>query len=110
MDYTVFSCGILYERFAPGGLADYGMGRREGLDHPGTYLVDIGNGTADIVETNALGRPVQVCMTSVDDVARFVAAALELGPGTWPREFKMRGDRMSVRDIFAKCSNVRGGV
>ncbi|KAF6832573.1 isoflavone reductase [Colletotrichum plurivorum] len=108
MDYTVFSCGILYERFAPGGLADYGMGVRDGLDQPGTYLVDIGNGTADIVETNALGRPVQVCMTSVGDVARFVAAAIELGPGTWPREFKMRGDRMSVRDIFAKCSNVRG--
>ncbi|KAK2037647.1 isoflavone reductase [Colletotrichum somersetense] len=108
MDYTVFSCGILYERFAPGGLADYGMGDRACIGSPGAYLVDVGNATADIVETDASERPVQVCMTSVEDVGRFVAAAIELGPGTWPREFKMRGDRMSVRDIFAKCSNVRG--
>ncbi|KAK1564234.1 isoflavone reductase [Colletotrichum navitas] len=108
MDYTVFSCGILYERFAPGGLADYGMGDRACIGSPGAYLVDVGNATADIVETDSSGRPVQVCMTSVEDVGRFVAAAIELGPGTWPREFRMRGDRMSVRDIFAKCSNVRG--
>ncbi|KAK1966297.1 isoflavone reductase [Colletotrichum sublineola] len=108
MDYTVFSCGILYERFAPGGLADYDMGDRACIGSPGAYLVDVGNTTADIVETDASGRPVQVCMTSVEEVGRFVAAAIELGPGTWPREFKMRGDRMSVRDIFAKCSNVRG--
>ncbi|KAK1978200.1 isoflavone reductase [Colletotrichum cereale] len=108
MDYTVFSCGILYERFAPGGLADYDMGDRACIGNPGVYLVDVGNATADIVETDASGRSVQVCMTSVEDVGRFVAAAIELGPATWPREFKMRGDRMSVRDIFAKCSNVRG--
>ncbi|KAJ0330841.1 hypothetical protein COL5a_003146 [Colletotrichum fioriniae] len=108
MEYTVFSCGVLYERFAPGGLAEYGMGARATIGSQGVYLVDVGNASADIVETNGSGRPVQVCMTSVADVARFVAAAIELGPGTWPREFKMRGDRMSVRDIFAKCSNVRG--
>ncbi|GKT91017.1 isoflavone reductase family protein [Colletotrichum tofieldiae] len=108
MDYTVFSCGILYERFARGGLADYGMGDRACIGNPGVYLVDVGNATADIVETDSSGRPVQVCMTSVEDVGRFVAAAIELGPGSWPREFKMRGDRMSVRDVFAKCSNVRG--
>lgn len=109
MEYTVFSCGVLYERFAPGGLAEYGMGARATIGSQGVYLVDVGNASADIVETNGSGRPVQVCMTSVGDVARFVAAAIELGPGTWPHEFKMRGDRMSVRDIFAKCSNVRGG-
>ncbi|KAF4827084.1 Oxidoreductase swnR [Colletotrichum tropicale] len=108
MDYTVFSCGILYERFAPGGLAEYGMGAHQHIQGQGSYLVDVGNATADIIETNGSGRPVQVSMTSVADVARFVAAAIELGPGTWPREFRMRGDRMSVRDIFAKCSNVRG--
>ncbi|KAJ0387135.1 hypothetical protein COL922a_002917 [Colletotrichum nupharicola] len=108
MDYTVFSCGILYERFAPGGLAEYEMGAHQHIQGQGSYLVDVGNATADIIETNGSGRPVQVSMTSVADVARFVAAAIELGPGTWPREFRMRGDRMSVRDIFAKCSNVRG--
>ncbi|TDZ67275.1 hypothetical protein CTRI78_v003071 [Colletotrichum trifolii] len=32
---------------------------------------------------------------SVNDVAQFVAAAVDVGPGSWPREFKMRGDRTS---------------
>ncbi|KAF3809085.1 hypothetical protein GCG54_00011281 [Colletotrichum gloeosporioides] len=96
MDYTVFSCGILYERFAPGGLAEYGMGAHQHIQGQGSYLVDVGNATADIIETNGSGRPVQVSMTSVADVARFVAAAIELGPGTWPREFRMRGDRIDL--------------
>jgi nucleoside-diphosphate-sugar epimerase len=110
MQYTVFSCGILYERFAPGGLfRRYGMGTSSGVPNQGDYLVDVGSGTADFVEFNSRGQPVQVSMMSVTDVARFVAAAIELGPGDWPREFKMRGDRMTVRDIVTACSNVRGG-
>jgi nucleoside-diphosphate-sugar epimerase len=109
MQWTVFSCGILYERFAPGGLANYGMGSGSGIPNQGDYLVDVGNAAADIVEFNAQGRSVHVCMTSVADVAKFVAAAIEMGPGNWPREFKMCGDRMTVRDIFAACSQVRGG-
>ncbi|KAJ0320457.1 hypothetical protein Brms1b_003218 [Colletotrichum noveboracense] len=72
MDYTVFSCGILYERFAPGGLAEYGMGAHQHIQGQGSYLVDVGNATADIIETNGSGRPVQVSMTSVADVARNV--------------------------------------
>ncbi|KAI8234998.1 Oxidoreductase swnR [Colletotrichum sp. SAR 10_99] len=71
MDYTVFSCGILYERFAPGGLAEYGMGAHQHIQGQGSYLVDVGNATADIIETNGSGRPVQVSMTSVADVARY---------------------------------------
>jgi len=109
MQWTVFSCGIFYERFAPGGLAAFGMGSSMSIPNQGDYLVDVGEATADIVETNSAGRSAHVSMTSVDDVARFVAAAIEVGVETWPREFKMRGDRLSVRDIFATCSNVRGG-
>jgi hypothetical protein len=108
MEYTVFSCGIFYERFAPGGLSSYDIGNGTGIPNQGDYLVDVGNATADIVESSSRGQPVQVCMTSVNDVAHFVAAAIEIGPGHWPREFKMRGDRMTVRDIIGVCSNVRG--
>ena len=108
MQYTVFSCGILYERFAPGGLSTYGMGTGSRIPNQGDYLVDVGNATADIVEFDSRGQPVQVSMTSVGDLARFVAAAVEIGPGTWPREFKVRGDRMSVREIVATCNRVRG--
>ncbi len=62
--------------------------------------------TAEIVETSSNGHAVRVSMTSVYDVARFVAAAIELGTATWPREFKMRGDQMTALDIVTTCSNV----
>ena len=111
MAYTVFSCGIFYERFAPGGLARFniGGGQPGGMIEQGDFLVNVGAGTAEVVETNGQGRPVQVSMISVYDAARFVAAAIELGPANWPREFKMRGDQMTVQDIVGVCSDVRGG-
>lgn len=112
MSFTVFSCGVLYERLAPGGLAAFNIGAGQTaptLTGQGDYLADIGNATAEIVETNAQGSGVLVSMTSVYDVARFVAAAVEIGPERWPREFRMRGDQLSVRDIVGAAINVRGG-
>ncbi|KAI6089839.1 NAD(P)-binding protein [Hypoxylon rubiginosum] len=108
MKYTVFSCGIFYERFAPGGLQACGMGVTCRIRNQGDYLIDIGRGTAEIPETNPQGRSVQVVMTSAVDVARFVAAAVELGIDSWPREFKMRGSRMSTQRLQEICSEVRG--
>lgn len=109
MGFTVFSCGVLYERLAPGGLAAFNIGAGQTLASQGDYLADIGNATAEIVETNAQGGTVLVSMTSVFDVARFVAAAVEIGPERWPRELRMRGDQLSVRDIVAAAMSVRGG-
>jgi len=110
MAYTVFSCGVFYERFAPGGLNRFniGGGQPGGALEQGDFLLDVEMGTAEIVETNGQNRPVQVSMVSVYDAARFVAAAIELGPASWPREFKMRGDQMTARDIVGVCSQVRG--
>lgn len=110
MQYTVFSCGIFMERFGPGGLQAYHMGASTGVQFSSDYLVDIAQGQAEIIATNAQGRPVQVVLTSVYDVAKFVAGAVELGLNHWPREFKMRGDQMSVREIVSTCSDVRGGT
>lgn len=109
MQYTVFSCGVFYERFGPGGLGFYNIGAGTHVKNPGDFLADVGNATAEIVEDDAQGRPIQISMTSVFDVARFVAAAIEIGPANWPRELRMRGDQLSVRDIVGTCSNVRGG-
>jgi hypothetical protein len=110
MRYTVFSCGIFMERFGPGGMATYSMGAGCRLSTPQDYLVDIASAEAMFVETGRPGvRPTQVAMTSVYDVARFVAAAIELGPANWPREFRMRGDSVTVPGIVATCANVRGG-
>lgn len=109
MQYTVFSCGLFMERFGPGGLQAYNLGASTGVQNSNDYLVDISQAAGEIIETNSSGRPIQVVLTSVYDVARFVAAAIEFGPDNWPREFKMKGDQMTVRDLVATCSNVRGG-
>jgi hypothetical protein len=43
---------------------------------------------------NAAGEVVHVCMTSAEDVGRFVVAALDLSQ--WPEELRMCGERMSA--------------
>ncbi|KAI1429157.1 isoflavone reductase [Xylaria sp. FL1777] len=107
MKYTVFSCGVFYERFAPGGLRAYNMGASHRLFNQSDYLVDIESATAELPATNAQGRQVHITLTSAFDVARFVAAAVELGIDNWPREFKMRGERITPQRIQQYCSEVR---
>ncbi|KAI0402562.1 isoflavone reductase [Xylaria palmicola] len=107
MRYTVFTCGIFYERFAPGGLGAYNMGRSWRLSNQGDYMINVGLGTAEIPETNSQGRSIQITLTSVFDVVRFVAAAVDLGIQNWPREFKMRGARITPQRIQQFCSEVR---
>lgn len=109
MRYTVFSCGVFYERFAPGGLATFNIGTSHNVLNPGCYLVDIANATAEIVELDAHGVPAMVSMTSIYDLARYMVAAIDAGPENWPREFRMRGDHLSVRDILRACESVRNG-
>jgi hypothetical protein len=109
MRYTVFTCGIFYERFAPGGLAAFNMGGGIGLSHQGAYMLDIGNALAEIPMTNAQGRSVHITMTSVYDVAYFIAAAIELGVDTWPREFRMRGAHVTTQRLAEICQEVTGG-
>ncbi|KAK2615908.1 hypothetical protein N8I77_002630 [Diaporthe amygdali] len=108
MSFTVFSCGVLYERLSPGGLGIFNIGLGQNIAAQGDFLMDIGAATAEIVERNAQGAAVQVSMTSVYDVARFVAAAVEIGPEHWPRELRMRGDQLSVRDIVGAAMSARG--
>lgn len=108
MKYAVFSCGIFYERFAPGGLQACNMGMTCRIQNQGDYMIDLGRGIAEIPETNPQGRPVHVVMTSAVDVARFVAAAVELGIDSWPRELRMRGTRLTTHRLQEICSEVRG--
>lgn len=109
MRYTVFSCGVFYERFHPGGLALFNIGAGANVQHAGEYLLDVNAATAEIVQRNAQGNSVPVTMTSVYDVARYVAAAIEIGPEQWPVEFRMRGDQMTVLEVVRACSTARGG-
>ncbi|KAK4122494.1 NAD(P)-binding protein [Parathielavia appendiculata] len=107
--YTVFSCGVFMERFGPGGLQTYGIGAGCGVQGPDDYLVNVQEARAEIIPINpASGRPVKISMTSVYDVAQFIAAAIELGPDNWPREFRMRGDTVTAQELVEACSAAMG--
>ncbi|RDW81938.1 NAD(P)-binding protein-12 [Coleophoma cylindrospora] len=105
---TTFVCGVFYERFARGGLASLNIGGSTLNNHQGAYLMDVGRSTAEIVECHANGSQVNLCMTTVYDLAKFMIAAIELGPSTWPSEFRMQGDRLSTASILHAAETVRG--
>lgn len=109
MRYTIFSCGIFMERFLPQGLGSLNMGVGTGVSMTGDYILNINDGTADYVDKNSKGELVRICMTSVNDLAKFIVAAVEMGPGTWPKEFTLRGDRLYLRQIVSACSQYRQG-
>jgi hypothetical protein len=106
MRYTIFTCGIFYERFSPGGMAASQIGVRSNIAQEGEYIMDLRRAKAQLPFYNEAGQPVYVCMTSARDVARFVVAALSLA--SWPQEFRMRGDRMSVSDLVTIGEQLRG--
>ncbi|KAL8673799.1 MAG: hypothetical protein Q9168_001764 [Polycauliona sp. 1 TL-2023] len=105
MQYTSFVCGILYERFAPGGMYASRIGLRSGIGAEGDYLINITQRKAQIpFGTN--GQPAVVSLTSAQDVGKFVAAAISLPQ--WPPELRMRGDRMNVTSLVQIVQMVRG--
>lgn len=110
MRYTVFSCGIFYERFHPGGLAFFNIGAGANVQLPGDYLLDVNTATAEIVQRNAQGGSAALSMTSIYDVARYVAGAIEIGPENWPEELRMRGDQLTVVELVQACSTARAGT
>ena len=106
MEFAVFTCGIFYERFAPGGLAASQLGLSSHISKEGEYVMDYRRRTAQLPYTNTSGNSPTVSMISVKDLAHAVVAALSLS--SWPREFRIRGDRMSVRNIVRTAEDVRG--
>lgn len=106
MRYTVFTCGLFYERFGPGGMRASQIGLRSAIGGEGEYMMDIRNGKAMIPSFDLGGQPVYVCMMSARDVARFVVAALDLT--SWPRELRMIGERMTVSEVVSIGEALRG--
>lgn len=109
MLFTTFTCGVFYERFGPGGLSSKGVGIWSGLEHAGAYLVNLDHNTAEIIEYMAPNQPVRLCLTSIKDLARLLAAAVDLGIDTWPPEFRICGDRKTVSEIVQDAQSVKGG-
>ena len=86
-----------------------GIGLSTGVSYQGSYLMDIGAGTAEIVERTSSGQPTTISMISVNDVGRFLVAAIAMDPQSWPGEFRMQGDRKTVTEVLQLAEAVRGG-
>ena len=105
MQYCVFICGIFYERFAPGGMIASNIGRGSGISGEGDYLMNIREMKAQIPH-GSNGRPASVCITSVQDVGRMVAAAV--GMPQWPNEIRMCGERTDFSSLVRTAELMRG--
>lgn len=105
MEYTVFSCGILYEGFSPGGLDSSNIGKGLIANKEGDYLLHMRHVKAHI-PYDPSGRPAVICMTSAQNTGRFVVNALDLP--ILPSELRMRDERLSVSEIVDIAEQVRG--
>lgn len=99
---TVFSCGLFYEHFGPGGLQAVQIDMKQSLGN-GHFLVNM--------EGSQIMAPcdlpiVYVSMISARDAARCVVAALALQQ--WPTEFTFCAERLSLNDIREICERVKG--
>lgn len=107
MQYCVFVCGIFYERFAPGGMIGSNIGRGSGISGEGDYVLNTRHMKAHIPH-GADGRSATVCITSAQDVGRFVAASV--GMPQWPSELRMCGERINLSDLVRVAEVMRGNV
>ena len=71
--------------------------------------MDVERRTAEIVEFHTSGQPIHLCLTSVEDLGRFMVAAIALNPDNWPGEFRMQGDRLTVTQVIQSAESVTGG-
>ena len=105
MSFTLISCGIFYERFAPLGLSGQGIGNVSGINREGDYLMNIRTMRAQVPHDSSQ-RPAMICMTAMEDVAKFIVAALDLPQ--WPSELRICGQRLNVSDVVRIAERLRG--
>jgi hypothetical protein len=106
IQYTVFICGVLYERFAPGGLHAHRLGLRTEAGGEGDFIINLRNLTATAPFFNVNDEPVTMCLTAAQDVARLVVRSLDLR--SWPRELVMAGEKLTAAELVTICLRVRG--
>ncbi|KAI5854022.1 hypothetical protein BZA05DRAFT_444280 [Tricharina praecox] len=102
LDSTVFVCGLLMERFSPGGLVGSGICSPRGhLKGEGELLLDFRAARAWIPagETRA-------CFVAARDLAAFVVAALEARE--WPEQWRCCGERLTMEELVRIAEEVRG--
>lgn len=111
--YTIFTCGVFYEQFGPGGLNALQISTFNNnhacIGEEGDLLIDFRAGRATIPVVSS-GVEVAICMTSARDAARYVVAALQAFEDltNWPQEFKFCTQRFTMTELLAVCLRVRG--
>lgn len=106
---TTFVCGILYERFQPGGLQHTRIGLTSGLSGEGDYIMNCRTMHAKVPAYDAdENMTVTICMTAAQDVARFVTKAIDLPQ--WPAELRMTGQRLLVKDLVELVQRLKGAL
>ncbi|KAB2102301.1 hypothetical protein CUC08_Gglean003120 [Alternaria sp. MG1] len=106
MQYTVFVCGILYERFSVNGMISHRLGVNSGYGNEGEFIADPRQMTSMAPIYDAANNLSSICLTSAYDVAQFVVRALDMP--TWPSEMSMCGERMTVHalvETIRACRN-----
>ena len=104
---TTFVCGILYERFQPGGLYQSSIGLTSGIGGEGDYIMNCRTMSAQVPAYNANNMPnVTICMTAAQDVGKFVTKALDMPQ--WPPELRMCGQRIALKDLVGLVQRLRG--
>jgi len=113
MRYTLFTCGVFYERFGPGGTNALQIStvnnRHPAIGEEGSLLVNVRLGEATIpLAPN--GEELAICMTSARDVARYVVATMQAYKdiNAWPEEFKFCTERLTMSDLTTTCARARG--
>lgn len=107
IESTVFVCGLLYERFAPGGLQQNRMGTSTGVSQEGNFMIDVRNMRAHVPWRNASEQEVSMCLTAASDVGRFVTKALDIRQ-PWPPELIMHGERVTSYELLSMAARARG--
>lgn len=114
MGYTIFTPGIFYERFGPGGLNEAMQistvtNRHRAVGEEGNFLIDMRAGRATIPVASKT-EELSICLTSVPDVARYVVAVIQTfeDTRTWPTEFRFCTERLTMSELQSACQRVRG--
>ena len=106
IESTVFVCGVLYERFAPGGLHSLRIGLGMDYGREGDYLVNPRNLLVCGPLVDVRNDNVPLCLTAAQDVARLVVRSLDMA--RWPAQQLFVGERMTVAEVVETVLRVRG--
>lgn len=108
IESTVFVCGLLYERFAPGGMFASNIGLGSHISGEGDYMINARAMTAEVPYSNSNGQHVRICMTAASDVGKFVTRSLEFE--RWPPELIMQGETLTTFELLSLIARVRGNA